>query len=100
MAIEISERAGCVTFRVRVQPRASRDALGGEWEGALKVRLTAPPVDSQANDALCRYLAAELNLPSGAVRILSGERGRTKLVEVRGATAAQVIALSGSSRKS
>jgi len=99
LAIEISERAGCVTFRVRVQPRASRDALGGEWEGALKVRLTAPPVDSRANDALCRYLAAELNLLSGAVRILSGERGRTKRVEVRGVTAAKVIALSGSSRK-
>ena len=99
MAIEISERASCVTFRVCVQPRASRDALGGEWEGALKVRLTALPVDSQANDALCRYLAAELNLPSGAVRILSGERGRTKRVEVRGVTAAKVIALSGSSRK-
>ena len=78
MSIEITERAGSVTFRVRVQPRASTDAIGGEWQGALKVRLTAPPVDSRANDALCRYLAAQLNVPAGAVRILSGERGRTK----------------------
>lgn len=96
MSIEISERGGCITFRVRVQPRASSQAVGGEWEGALKVRLTAPPVDSRANEELCRVLADQLNVPTGAVRILSGERGRTKRVEVRGATSAQVKTLSGS----
>ncbi len=99
MGIETSERAGIVTFRVRVQPRASNDAVGGEWNGALKVRITAPPVDSRANEALCRLLAEHLNVPPGAVRILSGERGRTKRVEVRGATAAQVTALCGQSNK-
>jgi uncharacterized protein len=93
MAIEVKERAGTVSFRVRVQPSASRDAVGGEWEGALKVRLTAPPVDSRANEALCRLLARHLNVPTGAVRLLSGERSRTKRVEVDGVTAAQVLAL-------
>jgi len=93
MAIEVVESSGGVTFRVRVQPRASRDAVGGEWEGALRVRLTAPPVDSRANDALCRLLAGHLNVPTGAVRIRSGERSRTKRVEVSGVTATQIQAL-------
>ncbi len=94
MAIKVSQTGSCVSFRVRVQPRASRDSMGGEWLGALKVRLTASPVDSRANEALCRLLAAQLNVPPSAVRILSGERSRTKRVEVRGIKAAQVQALS------
>jgi uncharacterized protein (TIGR00251 family) len=93
MAIEIKELAGSCAFRVRVQPRASRDAVGGEWEGALKVRLTAPPVDGRANEALCRLLAACLNVPAAAVKILAGEHSRTKRIEVRGVSAAQILAL-------
>jgi uncharacterized protein (TIGR00251 family) len=88
--VEVTERDGAVVFAVRVTPRASRDAIEGEREGALRVRLTAPPVDDRANDALRRLLAARLNIPLSAVRILSGERSRTKRVEVRGATADQV----------
>lgn len=95
--IAISETGSSVTFRVRVQPRASRDAVGGEWEGALRVRLTAPPVDSRANEALCKLLAEHLNVPPRAVRILSGERCRTKRVEVRGVSAAQILALGAES---
>ena len=97
--IEITERKGVVTFAVRVQPRASRNHTGGEWPGAggapaaLKVRLTAPPVDDRANEALCRLLADVLGVAVSAVRIVSGERGRTKRVEVRGVTAQQVQAL-------
>jgi uncharacterized protein (TIGR00251 family) len=99
VAIEVTEkldaaRKRCgVSFRVRVQPRASRDAVGGEWEGALKVRLTAPPVDSRANEALCRLLAECLNVPAGAVRLLSGERSRTKRVKVDGVGAEEIRAL-------
>lgn len=88
--LEVNEREGAVTFAVRVVPRASREAIEGAREGALRVRLTAPPVDDRANDALRRLLAARLNIPLSAVRILSGERSRTKRVEVRGATADQV----------
>ena len=93
MAIEVVAKSGSVSFRVRVQPRASRDAVGGEWEGALKVRLTAPPVDSKANEALRRLLAECLNVPAGAVRLLSGERSRTKRLEVDGVTAEKIRAL-------
>ncbi len=93
LAIDATEHGGAVTFRVRVQPRASRDEVVGEWEGALKVRLTAPPVDDRANEALCRFLAARLNVPASAVKILGGEHSRTKRVQVRGLSAAQVQAL-------
>jgi uncharacterized protein (TIGR00251 family) len=93
MAIEVKEQDGSCAFRVRVQPRASRDAVGGEWEGALKVRLTAPPLDGRANEALCRLLAARLNVPAAAVKILGGEHSRTKRIEVRGVSAAQIQAL-------
>jgi len=91
--VEIRERGGSVVIAVRVTPRASRDAILGERDGTLKVRLTAPPVDDRANDALRRLLAERLNAPISAVRIVAGERSRTKRVEIAGVTRAQVLAL-------
>jgi uncharacterized protein (TIGR00251 family) len=91
--IELKERGGAVTFVVRVVPRASRDAIDGEWQGALKIRLAAPPVDDRANKALIKFLAGCLNIPPSAVRIVAGARSRTKRVEIRGASAAQVRGL-------
>jgi len=84
---------------VRVQPRASRDAIVGEWQGALKIALTAPPVDDRANQALRLLLAERLKVPPAAVRILSGARSRTKRIEVRAVSAEQVLALVGSSSR-
>ncbi|HUL15788.1 MAG TPA: DUF167 domain-containing protein [Terriglobales bacterium] len=91
--LEISERDGAAIFSVRVQPRASRDEISGEIEGALKIRLRAPAVENRANEALREFLAALLKTPKSAVRILSGDRGRTKRVEIRGITRAQVESL-------
>lgn len=91
----VNEKDGEVIFFVRVKPRASRDAIEGEHEGALVVRLTAPPVEGEANDALVRLVAARLHVPKSAVRILSGERGRVKRLSVRGTTRAEVEALAG-----
>ncbi len=88
--LEVEELPGAVRFAVRVQPRASRDAVDGEWQGALKVRLTAPPVEGQANEALGEFLAALLKIPRSAVRILSGERSRIKRLELRGVSARQI----------
>src|SRR5215467_35029 len=84
---------GTVTFAVRVQPRASRNEVSGVMQGALKIRLQAPAVEDRANQALCEFLAELLNRPQSAVRILSGERSRSKRVEVFGVTAAEVEAL-------
>ena len=91
--LEMREQDGGVTLAVRVQPGASRNEIAGEWEGALKVRLQAPPADGKANDALIEFLARVLNIPKSAVRILAGERSRTKRVELRGVTPRQLIAL-------
>jgi uncharacterized protein len=91
--IEITEREGGVAFAVRVVPRASRDAIEGEHGGALKVRLTAPPVEDRANEALCRLLADRLNVPIQAVRIVAGEKSRTKRVAIAGVTRDQITAL-------
>ena len=91
--LEIQEREGVVTFLLRVQPRASKDEIAGEMGGALKVRLQAPPVDDRANEALVEFLAQLLKTPRTAVRILSGERSRTKRIEIRGVTRQQIFAL-------
>ena len=72
--IEITERESAVIFAVRVTPRASRDAIEGEHQGALKLRLTAPPVEGRANEALRRLLAESLNVSVSAVRIVAGEK--------------------------
>jgi uncharacterized protein (TIGR00251 family) len=93
--VQITEKDGAVSFAVHVQPRASRDEIVGEYQDGLKIRLTAPPVDDRANEALRRLLAVRLKVPLAAVRIASGERGRTKRVEIRGVTAGAVRALAG-----
>lgn len=91
--MDIQERGGTIVIAVRVTPRARRDAIEGEHEGALRVRLTAPPVDDRANDALRRLLAERLNVPISAVRIVAGEKSRTKRVEIAGVTRTQVLSL-------
>jgi uncharacterized protein len=96
--MDIQERGGAVTFAVRVTPRASRNAIEGEYHGALKVRLTASPVDDRANDALIRLLAERLNVPRSAVRIVAGEKSRTKRVEITGARREHIIEMLKSCR--
>jgi uncharacterized protein (TIGR00251 family) len=88
--IEIQQRDATVCFAVRVQTRASRDEVAGEWAGALKIRLAALPVEDKANEALCDFLSTVLKISKSAVRILSGERSRDKRVEIRGVSADQV----------
>ena len=80
----ISPTATGVLLRFRVQPRASREEISGVTADAIRLRLTAPPVDGTANDALVRFLAARLKVPRSAVELVSGRTGRTKLVAVTG----------------
>ena len=83
----MQEQAGGVTFGVRVKPRASREAIEGVVDGALVVRLTAPPVDGEANAALARVLGKALGVPPSAVLLVAGTTGRRKRVSVTGLSA-------------
>jgi len=82
-----------VSFLVRAQPRARLTEIMGEWQGALRIRLAAPAAEGLANEALRRLLAEHLNVPLGAVKIVQGQRSRSKRIQIAGATARQVRAL-------
>ena len=97
--IEIREHDEAVIFRVRVVPRASRNAIEGEHDGALKVRLTAPPVEDRANEALRRLLAEHLKVPVSAVKIMAGQRSRIKRVAIAEVTPERVQQLASSGQK-
>ena len=84
MALDLRATGDGLTLRVRVQPRASRDALSGEREGAQVVRLTAPPVQGAANEAPALFLGKALGVAPSAVRVVSGLTGRNKVVRVAG----------------
>jgi len=90
--MDIQEQGAGVTFPVRVVPRAGRNEVVGNADGALKVRLTAPAVEGRANQALVRFLAGRLGVRRGDVTIVAGEHARHKLVRVEGLTAVQVQA--------
>ena len=75
---------------IRAQPRASRDEIAGVAGNAIRVRLTAPPVDGAANEALLRFLASRLEVARAALTLVSGHTGRTKVVAVEGLTAEEV----------
>jgi uncharacterized protein (TIGR00251 family) len=69
-------------LRVRVQPKASRDEICGLQGEALKVRITAPPVDGKANAHLIKYLAKQFGVAKSAITLLSGETGRDKRLHI------------------
>ena len=77
-------------FRVHLQPRASKNEIVGRHGDALKVRLTAPPVDSAANEALIALLAEKLGVARRDVRIVAGATSRAKVVEVAGVSQQQI----------
>jgi uncharacterized protein len=73
-----------VRFAVYLQPRASRTELAGRHADAIKIRIAAPPVENAANRALIDFISEQLGVPKGRVRIVSGNTGRRKLLEVEG----------------
>ena len=92
MTGDASQRA---QVRVRLQPRAAREEIAGMRNGALLVRVTAPPVDERANRALCRLIAKHARVAPSAVTIIRGGHGRDKLVEVAGLDAVALDAALG-----
>lgn len=88
--IRIAEKDGSVTFKVRVQPRASRTELAGEHAEAVKLRLAAPPVDGRANEECRRFLSELLRVDARSVEILTGLSSRDKVIRVHGVSIEQV----------
>ena len=82
--LEITEAGGGVTFAVRVVPRASRNEIAGIHGDALKIRLTAPPVEGRANEALIAFLARRLGVRKSQVEIVAGATSRRKMIRVTG----------------
>ena len=82
--IPIRETAAGITFTVKVHPRARKNAITGVIGDALKLSLTAPPVEGKANQAVLEFLAALFEIPRSSVTIASGETNRNKVVRITG----------------
>ena len=82
-----------LTLRVFIQPRASRNELCGLHDDAIKLRITAPPVDGAANECCCQFLARVFDVPKSAVQVRSGHSSRKKLITITGAIIPQAEAL-------
>lgn len=81
--------AAGTSIAVRVQPRASRNEIAGLHGSELRIRLTAPPVDGAANEALILFLAGELGMARSDLTLVSGQSSRSKVVSARGITPAE-----------
>jgi len=88
--IPIRDTPHGATFSVKVHPRAKKDAIAGEIGEALKLALTAPPVEGKANEACIRFIAEFLKVPRSSVTIAAGESSRQKVIRVAGVSAAEV----------
>lgn len=95
MPLDVRAVADGVRIAVRVQPRASRDEIAGLHGNALKLRLTAPPVEGAANAACVGLIASALDVPRARVRIVAGHQARDKVVEVAGVTVGDALARLG-----
>lgn len=85
--LTIRENNDGIRFAVRVHPRAKKSGVTGEVGDALKISLTAPPIDGRANEACIAFLAEILNVPRSSVTITSGQSSRNKMIHVAGVNA-------------
>ena len=90
MMIPIKDGSQAATFAVKVQPRARKNAISGEVGDALKLSLTAPPVEGRANQACVEFLAKLLKVPRSSVTIASGQSSRNKVIRVAGLSPEEV----------
>jgi uncharacterized protein (TIGR00251 family) len=88
--VSLHDSPGGVTLSVKIHPRAKRNAITGRLGDALKVSLTAPPIDGKANDACIEFFAKLLQVPRSSVTIASGQTSRGKLIRVAGLSAEEV----------
>jgi len=82
--LKLKEIEDGIKLEVKVQPRSSKNQIIGEYEGALKIKLTAAPVEGEANQALIKFLADLLSIPKRNIVLVKGESSRNKTVIVKG----------------
>jgi len=87
----LSEQPNGVLLAIKLQPRASANEIGEPLGNELRIKVTAPPVDSAANEALLRLLAEKLDCPRNRVELLRGQTSRHKVVKLHGIPAADAF---------
>jgi uncharacterized protein (TIGR00251 family) len=88
--VPVSDHPLGATFAIRVQPRAARTAISGTVGDALKVSVSAPPLDGRANVAVVEFFSEVLSVPRSAVQVVAGERSRNKIIRIAGRSGAEV----------
>ncbi len=88
--VPVNENSAGVSFAIKVHPRAKKNAITGEIGDALKLSLTAPPIEGRANEACIQFFAKVLNVPRSSISIAAGQNSRNKLIRVSGLTAQQI----------
>lgn len=87
----LRETSGGTLLSVKLQPRASKNEIGEALGGELKIKVTAPPVDAAANQALVEFLAEKLDCPRGRVELIRGQTSRHKTVKLHGFTPEEIL---------
>ena len=82
--IDVSQKTGSITCKIRVVPRASRTEIAGEIDGAVKVRVASPPVEGAANAEVVKLFAKRLNVAKSSIEIVSGQSSKTKHIRIAG----------------
>jgi uncharacterized protein (TIGR00251 family) len=95
----LKARPDGVQLAIKLQPRASKNEIGDSLGDELKIKVTAPPVDAAANQALVELLADKLGCPRGAVRIIRGNTSRHKTIWIAGIGAEEIMRKLSESRK-
>jgi uncharacterized protein (TIGR00251 family) len=88
----LRETTGGILLSVKLQPRASKNEIGAPLGDELKIKVTAPPVDSAANEALLELLAEKLDCARGRMELIRGQTSRHKTVLLRGFKPEEVLA--------
>ncbi|NQS76704.1 MAG: DUF167 domain-containing protein [Peptococcaceae bacterium] len=89
--LQVTEVNGDVVFKVRVMPRSSKNCLAGVYNDALKIRLTAAPLEGKANEACRVFLAKTLGVPRSRVEIVGGHTSRNKVIRAYGLSAEKAL---------
>jgi uncharacterized protein len=91
--IEVVEKNRAVTFKVRAQPRASKTSIVGEYAGAVKLRIAAPPVDGKANEECRKFFARLFQVHVNQVEIIIGDSSKDKIIRIQNVTEGQARAV-------